>query len=104
MEQLDIKNKNQPEDVVEQEIAEPPMCKVLLHNDDYTTMDFVVQILKNIFHKPYSEAVKIMLNIHYNGIGVCGYYTTEIAETKVKAVHIQAKEAGFPLKASMEYM
>jgi ATP-dependent Clp protease adaptor protein ClpS len=45
-----------------------------------------------------------MLNIHYNGIGVCGYYTTEIAETKVKAVHIQAKEAGFPLKASMEYM
>lgn len=102
MNQLDLENQDQLEDVVEQELDEPPMYKVLLYNDDYTTMDFVVRILEDIFHKSSSEAIRIMLNVHYNGFGICGYYTGEIAETKVRAVHMNAKEAGFPLKASME--
>jgi ATP-dependent Clp protease adaptor protein ClpS len=104
MNQLDLENQDQLEDVAEQELDEPPMYKVLLYNDDYTTMDFVVRILEDIFHKSSSEATRIMLNVHYSGFGICGYYTGEIAETKVKAVHMSAKEAGFPLKASMEYI
>jgi ATP-dependent Clp protease adaptor protein ClpS len=104
MSQLDLENQDQLEDVIEQELDEPPMYKVLLYNDDYTTMDFVVWILRDIFHKSSSEATRIMLNVHYNGFGICGYYTGEIAETKVRAVHMSAKEAGFPLKASMEYI
>jgi ATP-dependent Clp protease adaptor protein ClpS len=104
MSHLDLENQDQLEDVVEQELEEPTMYKVLLYNDDYTTMDFVVWILEDIFHKSSSEATRIMLNVHYNGFGICGYYTGEIAETKVTAVHIRAKEAGFPLKASMEYI
>jgi len=104
MSQLDLENQDQLEDVIEQELDEPPIYKVLLYNDDYTTMDFVVWILGDIFHKSSSEATRIMLNVHYNGFGICGYYTGEIAETKVRAVHMSAKEAGFPLKASMEYI
>ncbi len=84
------------------EIKEPSKYQVLLHNDDYTTMDFVVEILEEIFHKSPSEATQIMLNVHYNGIGVCGVYTKEIAETKVHVVHERARKAGFPLRASYE--
>ncbi len=84
------------------EINEPPLYKVLLHNDDYTTMDFVVMVLEKVFHKTPSEATVIMLNVHRNGIGVCGIYPAEIAETKIDTVHAMASEAGFPLKASME--
>ncbi|MFO8239554.1 MAG: ATP-dependent Clp protease adaptor ClpS [Dissulfuribacterales bacterium] len=102
MSRLDIEKQGQLEDSAEQELKEPPMCKVLLYNDDYTTMDFVVRILEDIFHKSPSEATGIMLNVHYNGFGICGYYTSEIAETKVNAVHMSAKKAGFPLKSSME--
>ncbi|MDL1958192.1 MAG: ATP-dependent Clp protease adaptor ClpS [Deltaproteobacteria bacterium] len=104
MSPLDLENQDQLEDVIEQELDEPPMYKVLLYNDDYTTMDFVIRILGDIFHKSSSEATRIMLNVHYNGFGICGYYTGEIAETKVRAVHMSAKEAGFPLKAGMEYI
>ncbi len=86
----------------EQELKEPPMYRVLLHNDDYTTMDFVVYILKTVFGKPEPEAVRIMLNVHRNGIGECGIYPAEIAETKVAMVHYLARKEGFPLKCSME--
>lgn len=102
MSQVDFKDQYELEETVEQEFKEPPMYKVLLHNDDYTTMDFVVRILEEIFHKSPAEAVGIMLKVHHEGIGLCGYYPGEIAETKVNAVHIRAKEAMFPLKASME--
>jgi ATP-dependent Clp protease adaptor protein ClpS len=78
------------------------LYKVLLHNDNYTTMEFVVEILMLIFNKPPEEAARIMLNVHHNGIGVCGVYTFEVAETKVDAVHSIAREKGFPLKCSME--
>ena len=85
-----------------EEVKRPPMYKVLLHNDDYTTMEFVVQILKSVFKKSTPEAVRIMLNVHRKGIGVCGAYTAKIAETKVNEVHKRARESGFPLRCSME--
>ena len=87
---------------IKDEIDEPPMYRVLLHNDDYTTMEFVVEILMSVFNKPPEEAVQIMLNVHRNGIGVCGVYTYEISETKVNTVHALARERGFPLKCTME--
>ncbi|MFH2047626.1 MAG: ATP-dependent Clp protease adapter ClpS [Pseudomonadota bacterium] len=85
-----------------EEIKEPSMYKILLHNDDYTTMDFVVEILINIFHKSMEEAIQIMLNVHNKGIGICGLYAYEVAETKMNLVHSHARERGFPLKCSIE--
>ncbi|MBW2012226.1 MAG: ATP-dependent Clp protease adapter ClpS [Deltaproteobacteria bacterium] len=84
------------------EIDEPPMYKVLLHNDDYTTMEFVVEILMLVFNKTPEEAVEIMLNVHQKGIGICGIYTYEVSETKVNTVHDLARQNGFPLKCTME--
>jgi ATP-dependent Clp protease adaptor protein ClpS len=84
------------------EVDEPPMYKVLLLNDDYTTMEFVVQILMHVFRKSLEESTRIMLNVHKRGIGVAGVYTYEIAETKVETVHALARERGFPLKCTME--
>lgn len=80
----------------------PKKYKVYLLNDDYTSMDFVVDILMNIFHKSYEQAEKVMLEIHKKDRGLCGVYTHEIAETKVMQVFKKAKESGFPLKATME--
>ena len=71
-----------------EEIVEPPMFKVLLHNDNYTTMEFVVEILMFVFRKLPEAAVKIMLDVHHVGIGVCGVYAYEISETKVNEVQI----------------
>ncbi|HPD60208.1 MAG TPA: ATP-dependent Clp protease adaptor ClpS [Thermodesulfobacteriota bacterium] len=86
----------------EEALSEPAQYKILMHNDHYTTMDFVVQVLETVFNKPLSEAVQIMLNIHHQGVGLCGIYTAEIAETKVGTVHFLAKQQGFPLKCSLE--
>jgi len=91
------------EDVLlEEEVKEPKLYKVLLHNDDYTTMEFVITLLVDIFRKDAEQASIIMLNIHKEGIGLCGIYTHEIAETKVMQVHAKAREASFPLKATLE--
>ncbi len=86
----------------EKKVKEPSMYRVLLHNDDYTTMEFVVEILVHIFHKTIEGATQIMLNVHEKGIGVCGVYTFEVAETKVETVHSIARDHGFPLRCSME--
>lgn len=83
-------------------LKEPKKYKVLLLNDDYTVMDFVVDVLMSIFHKSLQEAEAVMLEIHKNDRGLCGVYTHEIAETKVMQVHKRARESGFPLKAEME--
>ncbi len=91
-----------PELFADDEIMEPRRFKVLLHNDDYTTMDFVIYILKKVFNKTEGEAVQIMMNIHKNGIGLCGIYTAEVAETKVVMVKNLARKEGFPLKCTME--
>jgi ATP-dependent Clp protease adaptor protein ClpS len=85
-----------------QKIDHPRMYKVLLHNDNYTTMDFVVMVLIRVFHKPEAEAVRIMLDVHQKGIGMVGVYPREVAETKVQRVMQLAKEAEFPLLCTME--
>jgi len=84
------------------ETKEPSMYKVLLHNDDYTTMDFVVEILMTVFNKAMEESILIMMNVHRQGIGICGLYTFEVAETKMNSVHALAREKGFPLRCSIE--
>ena len=81
---------------------EPPMYKVLLLNDDYTTMDFVVQILMTVFNKSAEDATRITLNVHRKGFGVCGVYVYEVAETKIETVHVLARGNEFPLKCVME--
>jgi len=86
----------------EDDVAEPPMFRVLLLNDDYTTMDFVITILMGVFSKSPEEATRIMLNVHQQGVGICGVYPFEIAETKVDTVHALARENGFPLRCTME--
>ena len=91
-----------PDAITEDSIKEPRRFKVLLHNDDYTTMDFVVFILKKVFNRTEGEAVQIMMNVHKNGVGVCGMYTAEVAETKVVTVRNLARKEGFPLKCTME--
>lgn len=80
----------------------PKMYKVVLHNDDYTTMDFVVEVLIIVFHKNVADATKIMLDVHKKGKGIVGVYTQDIAITKVKEVEQLAREREFPLKASIE--
>ena len=82
--------------------ARPPKYKVLLYNDDYTPMEFVVELLEQIFGKSPAAATQIMLQIHRSGLGVAGVYTLEIAETKVVTVHGMAEERGYPLRAGVE--
>ena len=84
------------------ETREPALYKVLLHNDHYTTMDFVVMILESVFHKSQAEATKIMLNVHQKGVGVCGIYPRDVAETKVITVLELARKYEFPLQCTME--
>ena len=81
---------------------EPRRYRVLLHNDDYTTMEFVVEVLMYVFNKSPESATRIMMNVHQKGVGVCGVYTHEVAETKVDTVHNLARESGYPLRCSME--
>jgi len=83
-------------------IKKPNMYKVLLHNDDYTTMDFVVEILIKIFRKSPIEAERIMFDVHRKGIGIAGIYSYDIASTKIRQVMIMAEENGFPLKLTLE--
>jgi ATP-dependent Clp protease adaptor protein ClpS len=84
------------------EIAEPPLYKVLIHNDDFTTKDFVVELLVVVFNKSLEEATQIMWQAHRNGTGLCGIYPLEVAETKVRVVTEAARENGFPLKLTIE--
>ncbi len=78
------------------------MYKVILHNDDYTTMEFVVEVLIDVFGKSLEKATQIMLNVHNKGKGICGTYPRQIAETKVETVHSLASSRNFPLKSTME--
>jgi len=85
-----------------QETKKPELFKVLLLNDDYTTMDFVVEILESVFNKAPAEAYRIMMAVHTQGQGLCGVYPHEVAETKVATVVDMARSHGFPLRAAME--
>src|SRR5216683_2296609 len=86
----------------EEKTEEPPLFRVLLHNDDYTTMDFVVQVLQSVFNMPEDQAIQIMLNVHVKGIGVAGVYTYEVAEMKVAKTTAMAREYEFPLLCTIE--
>lgn len=83
-------------------VTKPKMYKVYMHNDDYTTMEFVVEILIGYFNKTPSEATKIMLDVHKKGAGLAGIYPYDIAITKINQVHSKARENGFPLKLSLK--
>jgi ATP-dependent Clp protease adaptor protein ClpS len=84
------------------ETEEPKLYKVLLHNDDYTPMDFVILVLKKFFAKNETDAYKIMLDVHHKGVGICGIYSFEVAETKSMHVNQFAKNNEYPLKSSFE--
>lgn len=81
---------------------EPTLHRVILLNDDYTTMDFVMKVLESIFSKSPAEAYQIMMHVHTNGRGLAGIYPWEVAETKAESVVTLAREAGFPLQAIVE--
>ncbi len=83
-------------------LKKPPMYKVLLHNDDYTPMEFVVKLLMKIFHMSQPRAEQVMLHVHTRGIGVCGVFPREIAETKVQLVIDHALEYQHPLQCTMD--
>jgi ATP-dependent Clp protease adaptor protein ClpS len=99
-------HQDRPGDAVKERVAvkkqEPTRYKVILLNDDYTTMDFVVQVLESVFQRSPAEAYRIMMHVHVNGRGIAGVYPWEIAETKVDTVTSLARDAGFPLRASLE--
>ena len=87
---------------VKVEKKEPALYKVVLLNDDYTTMEFVVQVLETVFQKSPAEAFRIMMHVHRNGSGIAGVYPWEVAETKVETVTSLARHAEFPLRAAIE--
>lgn len=99
---------NQDGTVVERRTKErvktrkPPLYKCILLNDDYTPMEFVVEILKSVFHRSQADATRIMLHVHQNGMGIAGVFPYEVAETKIRTVEELAKENQFPLKCVME--
>jgi len=88
----------------EQGVDEPKRYHVLLHNDDYTTMDFVVMVLTTVFHHTQEAALTIMLNVHEKGVGVAGTFSYEVAESKAQKVMKLAREQEFPLRCSVEPM
>ena len=97
-----VQHEGQTETVTRRRVERPSLYRVLLHNDDYTPMEFVVAVLKDIFRKDEMEAVRIMLHVHKRGSGVAGVYPHQIAETKVGKVHDAARGEGHPLKCTME--
>jgi len=97
-EQTDSAIKDRAED----KTREPKLYNVILLNDDYTTMEFVLQILETLFQKSPAEAFRIMMHVHRNGRGLAGVYTWEVAETKADEVAVLARDAGYPLRATIE--
>jgi ATP-dependent Clp protease adaptor protein ClpS len=87
---------------VREKIKEPTLYSVVLLNDDYTPMQFVVDVLETLFQKSPAEAYRIMMHVHLNGSGIAGIYTWEVAETKVETVTVMARHAEFPLRAAIE--
>ena len=83
-------------------VQRPSLFKVLLHNDDYTPMEFVVDVLMRFFNKSHGQATEIMLAVHHKGVGLCGIYPYEIAETKVAQVTEAAREQEYPLQCTLE--
>ncbi len=86
----------------QKKLKRPRLYRVLLHNDDYTTREFVVLVLNHVFHLDEQSAIRVMLHVHHNGVGVAGVFTREVAETKIKKVEAMAREQEFPLRLTME--
>jgi len=86
----------------QEKVEEPPLFKVLLHNDDYTTMEFVVHVLESVFNMPQDQAIQVMLNVHVKGVGIAGVFTYEVAEMKMTKTTALAREQEFPLLCTME--
>ena len=85
-----------------EQLKKPRLFRVLVHNDNYTTRDFVVQVLYSVFRMSEQDAVRIMMHVHNNGLGVAGVFTKEIAEIKIRTVDQLAREYEFPLRLTME--
>jgi ATP-dependent Clp protease adaptor protein ClpS len=100
--QPDAREGTLAEPDIDRKLERPRLWRVLLHNDDYTTQEFVVWILETIFHKPRGEAFAIMMSVHRSGMGVAGVYTHDVAETKLKSTRQMAEEHEFPLLVTME--
>ncbi len=100
----DRESKHEGGVVLEERVhtKKPPMYKVLMHNDDYTTREFVVMVLRDIYRKNESDSVQIMMHVHTNGIGIAGVYTHEVAETKINRTMALAESFEFPLRCTME--
>jgi ATP-dependent Clp protease adaptor protein ClpS len=86
----------------QKKLKRPRLFRVLLHNDDYTTREFVVHVLNTVFHLGEQAAIRIMLHVHHNGVGVAGVFTREVAESKIQRVERLAQEHEFPLRLTME--
>ena len=91
-----------PETVTKRKLERPPLYDVLLHNDDYTTQEFVVWVLESIFHLPHADAFAVMMHVHQAGIGVAGLFTRDVAETKVKATQQLAEQHEYPMLVTIE--
>lgn len=92
------KTRTQPKE----KLQRPKMFRVMLHNDDYTSREFVVEVLRHVFRRSENESVQIMLHVHNNGVGVAGVYTHEVAEVKVRKVEHLARQREFPLMLTIE--
>ncbi|MDR0464314.1 MAG: ATP-dependent Clp protease adaptor ClpS [Treponema sp.] len=99
---MGMRIKDKPASKIDDKVKEPEQFKVILLNDHYTTMEFVVEILMAIFHKSIEDASRIMLDVHKKGKGLVGVYTWDIAVTKTEQVHAAARENNFPLKCIVE--
>ena len=97
-----IQNDDLAVEIAKPKLKKPPLYRVLMINDDYTTMDFVIEVLKSVFYHRQEKAAEIMLHVHQRGVGICGIYTREVAETKVEQVIQYAKQQQHPLQCTME--
>jgi ATP-dependent Clp protease adaptor protein ClpS len=97
-----VRDRIQSDSQVEERVDQPRLWKVLLHNDDYTTQEFVVWVLESIFHLPHAEAFAVMMHVHQAGVGVAGLFTRDVAETKVKATQQLAEQHEYPLLVTIE--
>ncbi len=91
-----------PKTRTRRKVQPPPLYQVLFHNDDFTTMEFVVDVLKAVFHHGEQQAMRIMLHVHLHGVGLAGTYPREIAETKAEKAMSMARAAGYPLLVTVE--
>ena len=97
-----VRDGVQTDSRIDEEVENPRLWRVLLHNDDFTTQDFVVWVLETVFHMPHAEAFAVMMHVHQAGVGVAGLFTRDVAETKVRAARQLAEQHEFPLLVTLE--